>query len=289
MSQVNASSLSLASSPTPGNNFIFSPIPGVLFTEYGMEVTPGLDLSFEDWRKAGESLANLQRRSYMIFMWGWGDWLNKGKQKYGEKYTQGMEDTGLRYRTLVNYSYVAGATPRYLRGIPGLTQRHYLVVAKIKDPHQKLRLLIDAAVNGWTATVDLPRQIESDNLTGPSSESESGSDQDTGPGPPPPTLEDEIYSLQQEIFALEKSVVKLVTHNGYLEDIIGRSIVVMREIEDLVESDVAAKVRVVVAILEAEPRSDVFGAIVAAVDRYKAGDMTALVEHMDLIVTSMED
>lgn len=287
MSQVNAGSLSLAFSPALSDNFIFSPIPGVLFTEYGMEVTPGLDLSFDDWNKAGASLANLQRRSYMIFMWGWGDWLNEGKRKYGEKYTQGMEITGLRYRTLVNYTYVAGATPRYLRGIPGLTQRHYLVVAKIKDPHQKLRLLIDAAVNGWTATVDLPRQIEAENLAG--SSSESGSDQDTDTAPPPPTLEDEIYSLQQEKYALEKSVVKLATHNGYLEDIIRRSIVVMREIEGLVEGDVVVKVRVTVAILEAEPRSDVFEAIVAAVDRYKAGDMTALVEHMDLIVKSLEE
>lgn len=286
MSQVNTNLLT-PDLPTDGT-FIFSPVSGVWFTEYGMEVTPGLDLSFDDWSKAGASLASLQRRSYMIFMWGWGDWLNEGKRKYGEKYTQGMEITGLRYRTLANYTYVAGATPRYLRGIPGLTQRHYLVVAKIKDPHQKLRLLIDAAVNGWTASVELPRQIKAEDSASPSLSSE-GSDQDSTPLPPPPTLEDEIYCLQQERYILEKSVVKLTTHNGYLEDIIGRSIVVMRGIENLVKEDVAAKVRVVVAILEAEPRSDVFDAIVAAVDRYKAGDMTALVEHMSLIVRAMEE
>lgn len=276
---LNTTSLSMVPAVSDGA-FFLAPVPGVLFSEYGMEVVPGLDLSFEDWQLAGESLASLQRRSYMIFMWGWGDWLNEGKRKYGEKYTQGMEITGLRYRTLANYSYVSAATPRYLRGIGGLTQRHYLAVAKIKDPIQKLRFLIDAAVYGWTASIELPAQIKAENLAG---DSDSGSDT-----PPLPTLEDEIYQLQQEKYKLERSIYALATNKSILENIIARSVSELRDIMlEIKESELDRKVRVVIAILESEPRGEVFEAIVSVVEQYKAGDMTALVAYMDQIINLM--
>lgn len=268
--------------------FAFSPVSGVLFTEYGMEVSAGYDLPYADWRAAGQSLSGLQRRSYMIFMWGWGDWLRYGEHRYGEMYSQAMNDTGLQERTLINYKYVASHTPRYLRGIKGLTQRHYLAVAKIRDPHRKLQLLVDAAVEGWTATGELPRQAnKQEGAEDYVQDSMLGGDKKD---PPPATLEDEIDQLNQEKYFLERSATELATHTAWLEDTIRQAleelVTVMGHVG--VVGNLEELVQAVIITLQAVPRKDLFEAIVGAIETYRTGDYSNHAEFMTKIISLME-
>ena len=288
MSLVSVPLTAITDGPTSSDVFAFSPVPGVLFTEYGMEVSPGYDLPFDDWRKAGASMSNLQRRSYMIYMWGWGDWLSYGEHTYGEMYSQAMNETGLMERTLKNYKYVATHTPRYLRGIKGLTQRHYLMVAKVRDPHRKLQLLVDAAVQGWTATGDLHRQVNKE---------EEDFVEDTMPGsgrnkrdPPPATLEDEIDQLNQDKYFLERSATAWATHAAWLEDIIKQALGELEGIMDHVGvvGNLEEQIQSTVTTLQAVPRQDVFDAIVAAIETYRTGDYSNHAAFMTKIISLME-
>jgi len=63
------------------------------------------NLTFEEWQQIGKQL---QLMHGSIGFWI-GDWLNFGEKKYGETYTQAVEETGLEVQTLMNYKWVAGA------------------------------------------------------------------------------------------------------------------------------------------------------------------------------------
>ncbi len=69
-------------------------------TQIGMTFDPGL--SYEEWSNIGQQLQIMHKS---IGFWI-GDWLNFGERKYGEKYTQAIEENGLDYGTLRNYNWV---------------------------------------------------------------------------------------------------------------------------------------------------------------------------------------
>lgn len=60
--------------------------------------------TFDQWQECGQFI---QKASGSVSLW-LGDWLNYGEKKWGEKYAQAIEDTGLDYQTLKNASWVAG-------------------------------------------------------------------------------------------------------------------------------------------------------------------------------------
>jgi hypothetical protein len=60
-------------------------------------------ITFEEWQNLGQAL---QKAGGAIQFWI-GDWIRFGESKWGEKYTQAIEMTGLKYQTLRNCKYVA--------------------------------------------------------------------------------------------------------------------------------------------------------------------------------------
>jgi hypothetical protein len=78
-------------------------IPGCEFTPVSLTLPP--DLSYDHWHRIGRQL----QLADLALQWWIGDWLKFGEAKYGEKYTQALEETGRKKQTLMNYVYVARA------------------------------------------------------------------------------------------------------------------------------------------------------------------------------------
>lgn len=78
-------------------------IPGCEFTPVSLKLPEGL--AFDHWHRIGRQL----QLADLAVQWWIGDWLNYGESRYGEKYTQAVEETGRAKKTLMNYAYVAKA------------------------------------------------------------------------------------------------------------------------------------------------------------------------------------
>lgn len=282
---------------------IHSPVPGVYFSKLGMTVADEYDLSYEDWEKAGDSLAERDLESRMAFMWSWGDWLTYGHQVYGEKYAQAINCTGRSYKTLANYRWVASKTPRYLRGIAELTQRHYENVAKIKDMPLRLKLLVESAVHSWTATGDLPREIEKEiNLltagntepalpqhsdvapSAPPIPRDSLIDSDQ-PGPPPATSADQISDLEYQGHQLEKQAAGWFVKYGWLENQVNQATIQLHLLDNSFSAETSIRecIDQAIVFLEALPRQEIFDVIASAITSFEKGDTTGLIGAMDLL------
>jgi hypothetical protein len=98
------------------------------------------DLSFEEWEKIGEKLGDAERSLGLMI----GDWINYAENKWGEKYNEAIACTGLEYRTLRNYAYVARKVQLSYR-YDNLTFNHHYTVAKLKDPEEQKHWLDQAA------------------------------------------------------------------------------------------------------------------------------------------------
>ena len=88
--------------------------------------------------------------------WWLGDWLAFGQMKYGRRYKEAIDVTGLDYQTLRNYAVVARRfdPPRRRRE---LTFHHHAEVCSLCDGDQD-RWLDLAKDNGWSKR-ELRRQI----------------------------------------------------------------------------------------------------------------------------------
>jgi hypothetical protein len=69
------------------------------------------DLPYEQWATLLRALGLMDRAG----RWWLGDALNFGERRYGETYSQALEDTGLAYQTLQNIAYVARRWEIYRR------------------------------------------------------------------------------------------------------------------------------------------------------------------------------
>jgi N6-adenosine-specific RNA methylase IME4 len=58
------------------------------------------NLSFENWLNLAPKLRTIRDAS----LWWWGDYINFGERKYGEKYSQALEESDYSYGTLANAS-----------------------------------------------------------------------------------------------------------------------------------------------------------------------------------------
>lgn len=67
----------------------------------GLEIP--VNLSFDDWERAGRQLSGIVDSS----SWWLGDWLVYGKDHYVDRYQRGIRAAGLQYQTLRNYAWVA--------------------------------------------------------------------------------------------------------------------------------------------------------------------------------------
>ncbi len=61
------------------------------------------DLSFDRWRSIGRRICGVADAS----SWWLADWVAYGEERYGEKYREAVEITGVGYQTLRNYAWVA--------------------------------------------------------------------------------------------------------------------------------------------------------------------------------------
>lgn len=293
----------------------YSPVPRVHFSKYGMQISGDEPLPFDDWIDAGRSLNDLRQQSEMAFLWAWGDWITYGQTAYGEKYSQGMAVTGLAYQTLANYKWTASKTPKEIRGLPGLTQRHYIAVAKIEDYGLKTMLLIQASEKKWTATGDLPKAIERElndgiapkqaQLPPPPLYEEDKDDRDAPEpwrdpnasyqndlggsfdDPPPATQADQIDQLQFETHALERQSAEWFLRYGWLENQIKQAVAQLHLLDNLFIGQSAEKECLDEALeaLEAtKPAEGSLALIMVVLETYQEGNTSAMIAALDALV-----
>lgn len=128
----------------------------------------GLDLDetmpYERWLEIGQTIGMLYRAS----SWFIGDWILFGEHKYGEMYSQAVNDLGLDYKTCVNTAYVCRHVPKSRRRTD-LSFTHHAEVAAIKTPNEQRRMLKLAADNNWTKQ-ELREAIKNGGMLPPPSE-----------------------------------------------------------------------------------------------------------------------
>lgn len=95
-------------------------------TATGLEIDG--DPTFETWHQVGEFLHNAAGR----VQWWIGDWLKYGEAKWGDKYTEAMEATGLGYGTLANAKSLATAF-EVSRRREKLSFDHHAAVASLPE------------------------------------------------------------------------------------------------------------------------------------------------------------
>lgn len=101
-------------------------------------------LPFESWTALGAKIGLHANAS----CWWLGDWLLFGRMKYGRRYKDAVEDTGLDYQTLRNYAVVARRFEASRRRTD-LTFQHHAEVCSLPDPEQD-SWLDQAAAEGWS-------------------------------------------------------------------------------------------------------------------------------------------
>lgn len=107
----------------------------------GLVLAP--DLSYEQWYEAGMSLKGITQN----IQWWWGDYLNYGERKYGEKYEQAVNDFGMNYETARQYARVANAYEMCSR-LHNLSWSHHHEATAVEDPEERTALLEKAAEEG---------------------------------------------------------------------------------------------------------------------------------------------
>lgn len=112
------------------------------------------DLPFTDWEHVGEHLKSLAHN----IQWQWGDWLNHGESRYGEKYKLAVERFGLNLNTAQQYARVARAFPSCNR--LQLSWTHHHAAAGVDDDAERQQLLITAMGDGWSVS-RLKQEIKS--------------------------------------------------------------------------------------------------------------------------------
>ena len=128
---------------------------GFYFDEHGLSVQyEGHPPSFDDWQRAGEQLRAIERH---VQFWI-GDWVNYGRDRWGEHAEQGMADdgeilaaeaTGWKPATIDQYARVARQVPPANRD-PDLPFSHHREVAD-KPVEAQWPWLQKAKGENWTA------------------------------------------------------------------------------------------------------------------------------------------
>ncbi len=108
--------------------------PKFSITQTGIEFKK--DMTFEEWDNLGQQLAPVGKSIGFII----GDWINYGEKRWGDKYEEALQRTGMAYQTLMNYAYVARKVEISCRQ-EKLGFEHHAVVAKLKDPEDQKRWL----------------------------------------------------------------------------------------------------------------------------------------------------
>jgi hypothetical protein len=124
--------------------------PGVRATLTAVQFDPLLP--FQAWTYLGIKIAHYSNGS----RWWLGDWLLFGRHKYGSRYRDAIDATGLDYQTLRNYAVVARRfEPSRRREM--LSFQHHAELCALDDENQD-RWLDRAVASGWSRT-ELRRRV----------------------------------------------------------------------------------------------------------------------------------
>lgn len=120
---------------------------GVIDERY-FELTPtGLVVHgnppFEVWERAGKALRLFEE----AVLWWWGDLINDGEKRYGEMYSQALDESDYEYETLRHAVWVASRI-EMCRRKDNLSYSHHLEVAALEVPEQDKWLEL-ADKEGW--------------------------------------------------------------------------------------------------------------------------------------------
>lgn len=115
-------------------------IPGKL-TEVGLVLPKSL--SFEKWLEVMQTLGRISKSC----LWWWGDALVFGEAKYGEKYSQALDETDYDYQTLRDAAWVSNSI-ELSRRRDSLSWAYHREVA-VLEPEQQDVLLDKAASEKW--------------------------------------------------------------------------------------------------------------------------------------------
>lgn len=119
------------------------PVIGAAVTRRtSLVLPPGFSLA--EWKRVGKHLFLIADSS----CWWHGDWLVYGQERYPGKYRRAMEETGLDYKTLRNYAWIARRFPASERN-PRLSFQHHAEVASLA-PEERRSWLDRAAQEGWS-------------------------------------------------------------------------------------------------------------------------------------------
>ena len=120
-----------------------TPAQRVKWTEQGLDLPH--NFTFEEWSSVGQTLQQLEK----VMPWALGDWLMYGERRYGDTYTQAVEETGLSHGHLRNLMWVARKFPKDRRR-PQLTHYHHYVCAALSEAEQDM-WLDEAVENQWSS------------------------------------------------------------------------------------------------------------------------------------------
>lgn len=127
------------------------PIPGRL-TRTALILPESLE--YNEWVRIGDCLKLVEGS----VQWWLGDWLNYGERKYGEMYTQAIEETELDYGTLRNIKWIASSVGLSLRN-DNLSFNHHKEVAPL--PPETQVLFLNKAVNENLSVRELRDEVRS--------------------------------------------------------------------------------------------------------------------------------
>ena len=102
---------------------------GIGFTPTGLLLPEGLPV--ENWLQLMSTLPRINDS----VKWALGDALNYGEKRYGKKYVEAMDATGIKYETLRDYAYVARKIELSLRN-DNLSWTHHRAVADLTPVEQ---------------------------------------------------------------------------------------------------------------------------------------------------------
>ncbi len=110
---------------------------GVRYEANRLVIPP--DVSYDEWETLGRFLRVLES----AVRWWLGDWLAFGEHKYGQRYSQALDESDLTYSSLANSKYVSSKVPPEQRN-GNLSWSHHAEVASL-DHEEQRRLLEEAA------------------------------------------------------------------------------------------------------------------------------------------------
>jgi hypothetical protein len=243
------------------------------FTSTGLEVPDNYLPTAEEWLQAGLSFRQFVSTIDAAVAFCYGDWLNLGEQVLGEDYAQGFEvvlpinpdDFQLQRaeKTIYQYRSLARETPRWMRGLPGLSARHYLNAIRIPDLVARYEHLVQASVQGWSvrrAAQELPN----------------------GELPQLPATKDDLnhqltvenHHLQHEL-DVNRAMIEEASGN------IGEARSILEHVVDELPTEQAEQVQKALSYLKPVIRSEFVELVDVAIDLYDRGEIGAMVEVME--------